>query len=209
MRAASIDINTPEFVLDGKDYAEPLTSVPIRSRVGAVAEALTGEGEGAAGVGSAEVEATRGHRIHMRDVAAHLVETLATPARAGTTAEIWTQTEEEAAEQRLALWAATRGSSRRRSSASRSGSKWRRPRAARREPRGDIKIAWDYPGREASAAGAAATGSTAGASVGCNPPQSAARAIGEAARTEMSPGDAAPKNRATGLAGAAASVCPL
>ena len=70
---------------------------------GAVAEALTGEGEGAAGVGSAEVEATRGHRIHMRDVAAHLVETLATPARAGTTAEIWTQTEEEAAEQRLAL----------------------------------------------------------------------------------------------------------
>ena len=39
----------------------------------------------------------------MRDVAAHLVETLATPARAGTTAEIWTQTEEEAAEQRLAL----------------------------------------------------------------------------------------------------------
>ena len=39
----------------------------------------------------------------MRDVAAYLVETLATPARAGTTAEIWTQTEEEAAEQRLAL----------------------------------------------------------------------------------------------------------
>lgn len=103
VRAASIDINTPEFVLDGKDYAEPLTSVPIRSRAGAVAEALTGEGEGAAGVGSAEVEATRGHRIHMRDVAAYLVETLATPARAGTTAEIWTQTEEEAAEQRLAL----------------------------------------------------------------------------------------------------------
>ena len=48
MRAASIDINTPEFVLDGKDYAEPLTSVPIRSRVGAVAEALTLLEKGAA-----------------------------------------------------------------------------------------------------------------------------------------------------------------
>ena len=113
MRAASIDINTPEFVLDGKDYAEPLTSVPIRSRDGAVAEALTGEAA-AAGVGSAEVEATRGHRIHARDVAAHLVETLA-PAAGAT---IWTQTEEEGGAKARAR-AATRGSSRR-SSASRS-----------------------------------------------------------------------------------------